>query len=248
MKKITTVLLTLLLGGCNSVENSLFQDFRKVEEGDITYEIDNKQAEMYTLKITNEFNVPQMNLINSLHSAEPSDESMSKEKAIEIGAYYVWEVLGWNLDDLYITFDFIDWPDGTRTMWAGTIGLSEEHLRQRPFTFLIDSITGERVDLNNFFFGRDPIFDLDAPEEDEILYYEKIALSYLLRHFNQTEVTEINPHPTRFFESPGDTLTFAAVDETGRTARIEVERITGALVTISTHENDVTGTLFIGVD
>ena len=150
------------------------------------------------------------------------ESAMSKEDAAQIGAQYIWDVFGESIDGMYVSMGFEDWPNSTRTFWRGSVGQSEAFNRDSDifFSFLIDAVTGQRIDIDNGMSGipmfieeadieeimswrfsvmDSGYFEMSAQEQkdfvglsnDMLEAYKQTALELASRHFNNSEVTDI---------------------------------------------------------
>jgi len=152
--------------------------------------------------------------------------AMSVEEAMEIGAKYIWDVFGANIDGMYIIMRYSDWESNTRTYWSGLIGRCPDAFVWAEdnqnfgwsFSFMIDAVTGMRVDIDNGIPGiitsdyteedivnwRQAVMDsgfweMDAYEKkaylgltaEELEAYMEKALDLATRHFNNSEVVDL---------------------------------------------------------
>lgn len=167
------------------------------------------------------------------------------EEAAMIGASYIWDVLGINIDGKVLDISYTHPPGLNRSYWHALIAENKEDFERGQFvlSFMIDAFTGERVDIANSF-------DIDQrewgyagwefPNSQEVETYMEIAKTYVRDHFEFTEVIGIEPHPDFLF-SAGGTLTFRAIDEKERVAEIMVQMGSGRLMFIRTQNNDWVG-------
>jgi len=177
---------------------------------------------------------PVFTIIDLNHgTAKPPAQAMQAEEAAQIGAYYIWDVFGESIDGMYITMNYTAWYGHARTHWAGTvhptiesIGLDwefdGENGHEDPFEpmfmFLIDAITGKRVDI--MYFGprvrqhpdgitadylmefrsslSDTWFFMDVHEQmyyigltpEQLKVYTQIAKEFAARHFNNSMIAD----------------------------------------------------------
>lgn len=76
---------------------------------------------------------------------------MSMEDAAQIGARYIWDVFGESIDGMYVVMFHTNWVGHIRQHWGGNVFLTEATEPFDPsFFFLIDSSTGERIDISYF--------------------------------------------------------------------------------------------------
>jgi len=143
--------------------------------------------------------------------------AMSPEDAAQIGAHYIWDVFGTNIDGILVQMSFNDPSEMLNSWWEGYV-LADEH----NYSFTIDSITGERIDLIRFqvhdiedstarwelrqaaeednFNALAAIgwWDMDIDEQiafagvfSEVIEHGQTALTLAMRHFNNSVVRNI---------------------------------------------------------
>ena len=86
------------------------------------------------------------------------ENALNPEDAVLVGAQYIWEIFGESIDGKFVWLTYWDFPSYTRTYWVGTVGNSREDIEgqiQRSFSFAIDGVTGEWIDVANFNAFRD---------------------------------------------------------------------------------------------
>jgi hypothetical protein len=96
-------------------------------------------------------------------SASPITNAMSSETAADIGAQYIWDMFGESIDGKTVHMVYYAHPAFTRTIWFGTVLESgtfialerdtsiEDRIRLHNstlFTFSLDAVTGERIDIS----------------------------------------------------------------------------------------------------
>jgi len=216
----------------------------------------------------------------SLHIINPPDEilnpnALTGEEAAEIGAKYIWEMFGVDISDTNMYVGIESFPTSTRVHWGGTIGIygalypAPDYYIKWLFSFTIDSITGERIEIQDF---RSDEIDVSGEtisggnHEQLVETFTEIALDYAERHFNFSEVESISYEGMRnladhreYFESEdgyqhfrivggdicchlwnGETLlNFTAIDSTGRSANLAISMETQRLAFLTTRHNDI---------
>ena len=75
--------------------------------------------------------------------------AMTMEDAAMAGAQYIWDVFGKSVDGMYVTMQFSHWVGRSRGFWQGAVSLDGTGTGL-TYSFSIDSITGERVDISMF--------------------------------------------------------------------------------------------------
>lgn len=114
--------------------------------------------------------------LDSLNTGTPADTDLTMEEAAEIGAGYLKEIYGLDLDGAYV---YMSYYPGTQTFprpfWSGDVLFQKE---QKPestrWTYMIDAVTGELFDI---CYGRQiavsvPLGYDAALEKDHSLYAE----------------------------------------------------------------------------
>ncbi|MDR1298719.1 MAG: hypothetical protein LBJ84_00510 [Oscillospiraceae bacterium] len=75
------------------------------------------------------------------------------EEAAQIGAKYIWDVLGKSIDGMTVEMAYRTWPSHTTSYWYGTVAETKEDLemenRDLQYFFIICAISGERKDIVN---------------------------------------------------------------------------------------------------
>jgi len=115
------------------------------------------------------FQVPTLNIVssseNNVHvNNTVTASAMSMEEAAELGAQYIWDVFGESIDGMYVEMMFANWSSQSRTYWLGVVfpsdptSMETTDIRSRThrahnelYRFLIDAVTGLRVDISPGF-------------------------------------------------------------------------------------------------
>jgi len=86
--------------------------------------------------------------------------AMSMEEAAQIGAQYIWDMFGENIDGMYVSMRFSAQPHSSRMQWIGRVSRTPEAFQRAPeasltnenfdplYSFAIDAVTGERLDIS----------------------------------------------------------------------------------------------------
>lgn len=131
-----------------------------------------------------EFVQPNLNLIETdweQYATKPS-YAMSMEEAAQIGAQYIWDVFGESIDDMYVSMSFVAWQGHSRVQWAGTVAPTAEALELEPdlyepmYSFLIDAVTGERVDIG--YYGTSTRNTISREQREELNEWYRNPESY----------------------------------------------------------------------
>ena len=151
--------------------------------GDMPFEANGQQADIgmaeeqdaVSGQPSESFVVPRLTVIESpfqrYHAIPPY--ALGMEEAALIGAYYIWEVFGESIDNMYVRMIFYAAPFMTRTEWAGVVstnldalvpppGAVSMYIPGRVYQFQIDGITGERLGIWHFDEVRRP------PSQEEL--------------------------------------------------------------------------------
>ena len=185
---------------------------------------------------------------------------ISLEEAAEIGAYYIYEVLGESLDGMYMELVYnYNFHISHRT-WVGHINHSRIEgitgQMSAPIFFLIDAETGERLSLNysqledlhgisGEMMESMPIEDLleifPDPDEDEIAEMMEVAREMANRHFQTSEVAVVeyglrqeDGGPNITWERPYQISALTVIDTEGRLIEVYIQRETHLLWQIIT--------------
>lgn len=142
-----------------------------------------------------------------------SGNEISSKEAAEIGAQYIWEVLGEEIDGKMVIVNFEAWPSCTRTYWHGAVVDSKwcsefldadkdslrfkfvEATSEATLRFTIDAVTGERISIarDNWWVPRADGEDWwRGKTAEEQLDYQQTAVKYdneyRNRHDEQSEI------------------------------------------------------------
>ena len=201
----------------------------------------------------------------------PGANAMSHEEAAMLGAQYIWDMFGICIDGKTVTMNYQAFPSNIRTYWNGSIGRAfvETPMEcgdvfhsivddKEVITFTLDSITGERIDIDRFNFGTPPPtteWGMRIATEEELRAptpldgYIQIAKEHAARHFIHADVvsaefTRIGRPGTRFDENGyliaiSRGLVFDVTDSTGRVAEVTFCETTHELLGIMTIHNDI---------
>jgi hypothetical protein len=163
---------------------------------------------------------------NQRHYAIPTG-AMTIDEAVQVGALYIWDMFGVNIDGMYVEMFYSAHPGSLRTYWQGRIAPTREaliidrdnlNLFEPMFSFVIDGVTGMRIDIS--YLGRNlrnllsedefrafinwpttpeasemraawesTIFDILTPED--IAFYTQKAKEFTQRHFNNSTVVDV---------------------------------------------------------
>jgi predicted small secreted protein len=197
----------------------------------------------------NDFVEPTLTVSLVQNQSTPSANALSPDEAALIAAEYIWQMFGESIDGKYVLIWYSAHPSHTRAYWMGSVAeqtqetmtrdatLTERaRLQQaRNFTFTIDAVTGEWIDIGRGIGAgvmsddvRNALYELSndrtrvdefynlrrggsAPEQlDE---HADIALEHAARHFAGTEVVsvEFNNFGVSQFDLDENGNLFAAV-------------------------------------
>ena len=219
--------------------------------------------------------------------SEPSANALSKYDAARIGAQYIWEMFGECIDGKYVTLWYSVHPSHTRAYWRGNVSIapfnipnriaSEDedmealrearmlHIRQQLFSFAIDAVTGEWIDISrltvsemsdevrNAIIDADPVYLYNLRSAGaapvQIDEHSQIAVEHAARHFASTEVVNVEFMGAAVsgfgLDENGNlsvtsrVLMFDVTDSTGRVANVTFDEATGRLSNIITAHNDI---------
>ncbi|MCL2564636.1 MAG: hypothetical protein FWE24_02345 [Defluviitaleaceae bacterium] len=127
-----------------------------------------QSLEQLTLEVEVEvetFIVPALTLIKSSyqHFHPIPSSAMSMEEAAQIGAHYIWDVFGTNINGMYMQMMFAAHASQTNTWWTGTVyvedpdnptqyyivdSYGDEKFALPIYMFVINAITGGRIDIS----------------------------------------------------------------------------------------------------
>ncbi|MCL1877787.1 MAG: hypothetical protein FWF80_02925 [Defluviitaleaceae bacterium] len=162
--------------------------------------------------------VPALTVIDvtdeSFHTIAPA--AMSPDEAAQIGASYIWQVFGTNIDGAEVEMWFADHAGMMHTWWAGRVVVDD-----LLYNFTINAITGERIDImrsNNWrTVQREELpaeqtdwwevarvieetgwFEKSIDEQiafadaaDQAREFKEIATTFAQRHFNTTALADV---------------------------------------------------------
>lgn len=99
-------------------------------------------------------------------SAVPSANALTYETAAEMGAQYIWDMFGKSLDGKTVIMTYSNPPSATRAFWMGRVVEADEvdfyDHASILFTFSIDAVTGERIDIFTAIHSVEPSEDVRA--------------------------------------------------------------------------------------
>ena len=90
---------------------------------------------------------------------EINANAMQPEEAAEIGALYIDDMFGTNIDGMVVEMYFTTWPSNTKMYWHGNVAASQNDMDRENdrqvigigynpiYSFTIDAISGERIDI-----------------------------------------------------------------------------------------------------
>ncbi len=132
------------------------------------------------------FQTPALNIsfyaVSGHEDYQPKADAMGMEEAAQIGARYIWEIFGENIDGKFVEMNYSAFPYESKTYWFGSVTdykieesepviitsdiSAEEHIRAveemeaankinpRLYGFMIDAVTGERIQISQSFDAR----------------------------------------------------------------------------------------------
>ena len=126
------------------------------------------QAEVIGESATNTFTTPSLTVFPSPHQHYHviPVAAMSMDAAVQIGARYIWDVFGADLEGMYVEMLFNAHPSQSRSYWTGTVrtewfdyaDIADDDRDARialndaiKYQFRIDAITGKRIDIRSSF-------------------------------------------------------------------------------------------------
>jgi len=186
----------------------------------------------------------------------PSADALSALEAAKVGNYYIFDLFGANanLDGHIFHMVYHAHPENSRTHWHGTVfnpHAEDELFRYNPmFSFVIDAITGQRIDI----LGPARFFD-ETAEGTPVSPHNFLDLVrfFAEKQFHHTDIQSIEafehtsgvllPH-----ELPTEPriLVGSVTDSTGHNAMIAICMFTQELISIHTQHND-TSPHFVGL-
>jgi hypothetical protein len=107
------------------------------------------------------FTMPAFTLIEiTEHQPTAPPEAMSMQTVAELGARYIYDVFGVNIEGMYMTIYYTDWSESAfpRMMYGGTVTLNDPMIGIEPypyepshvvpmFNFMLDAVTGMRINM-----------------------------------------------------------------------------------------------------
>lgn len=189
---------------------------------------------------------------------QTSIEIISIEEAAQIGAHFVYQILGNNLENMYMKLIYNFNPHIFERSWTGAIStLSEfkEDWSNVSIIFSINAETGERIELinreieplhgiNDFQMETMPESELleifPEPDAFEIASMKEVVREIADKHLENTEIvaieygfwTESGEPATTYF--PSQISPFFVIDTNDQLIEINIQRETHTLVTINT--------------
>jgi len=147
----------------------------------------------------------------------PSANALSPEAAAQIGAQYILDVIGECIDGSTVWLHYSSMPSMTRSFWRGSVIPSDStDLNETTFGFVLDAVTGERIDIfnaTNQLEGQmaltetiqnalmearrnmdpDRFYELRAggPPPQQLDAHIEAATKYAERHFVKTEIVSV---------------------------------------------------------
>lgn len=164
---------------------------------------------------------------DSLSKAAPTANDLTMKEAAELGAQFVWEVYGVNLDsaDIYMCYNPAS-ESFPRATWSGDIIIGGE---RKPgatrWSFDLDAVTGERFSANyvETLDVKVPL-GLDSSLEKNFSMYEKLAREVTercnLAHGSVAKVT----YNCQGYESNNPTITLNVIGKNGEKALLSFSR------------------------
>jgi len=205
---------------------------------------------------------------------ETSPNALTAEEAALLGAKYIWEMFGVDISDTSMYVGYSRFPTSTRYHWGGQVGVfgalypAPDWYVKWLFSFAIDSVTGERIEIHDYRKDEIEVFGETVSgggHQRLVEIFKEIAEIYAERHFNFTEIVSISYEGMRnmddhriyfqgddgqqHFRITGDLcchiwngetlLSFTATDETGRSANLAISMETQRLAYLTTRHNDI---------
>ncbi|MCL2527766.1 MAG: WG repeat-containing protein [Defluviitaleaceae bacterium] len=264
---VFSLLGILLLSGIFITANRLI--FANATEREISLPITNPDPPVLyrTDAVPVGFPFPDFYIHDMNPGSETSPNALTAEEAALLGAKYIWEMFEVDISGTNMYMGYSSFPSSTRTHWGGQVAvfgtLYPEWYPEWWFSFAIDSITGERIEIRDYRRGDFEIFEGNFDQQVAALI--EIAEIYALRHFNFTEIENISYEGMRSLDGyrrylqcdegiqhpvitgdpcchiwGGETLlSFSATDETGRAANLAISMETQRLAYLTTRHNDI---------
>ena len=231
----------------------------EVFPGDILFDARQQRAEVSATadskpeQLNESFTVPQLTVFENpyQHYHLISPNALSMDEAALLGAYYIWDVFGVCIDGKYVRMLYSAHRFLSRTLWTGAVstnlealipqpGVASSYIRGRTYQFVIDGVTGDRIDIWQFSQDHGPPsqeeleahmnsrnaivrsgwFNMSLEEQkakigltpEQLEAYTQLAIERASRHFNTSTVVEIFLGDN----SPNPVLTIdGSVDENG---------------------------------
>jgi hypothetical protein len=191
--------------------------------------------------------------------------ALSAEQAAELGAQYIWEVLGENIDEKTVYMSYSILPSNTKFYWVGMVmdsSVETGSTRESFIQFVINAVSGERTSIHDMRkYDTDlPIKAMTLDEYNGLLTttpvnigkYMQLAKEYAQKHFNLTDVKDdVAFDGIQVVTANGDRgssnnvilykdtlLSFTVADQRGREAKITISMETDKLCSLTTQHND----------
>jgi len=146
--------------------------------------------------------VPEEELEFMGYSFVKPDKVLSIDEAAQIGAQYIYDMLGENIEGKFVVMNYFERNTYSRPYWQGLVGNSEEVLESREydFVFLIDAVTGERIGIDNHVgLNRSETTlnnlswnDSTDLSDEQIVNYKKVVNDFAELHFKNSAVNRID--------------------------------------------------------
>ena len=193
-----------------------------------------------------------------------SATAISPNEAADLGARYILDMFGENIDGSKVEMFYGVSPWSVRTYCYGNVyPASEPDSGKLVYDFTLDAVSGERIGINNYRASRLGLPDVKERtmtfDEATALYneppanvdeYAQIARDYAQRHFDHTEVVSARFDHTGVMaygtDKDSKTLTFKeknydfiVTDDTGREALVTITSETKQLLFLDTSSSDI---------
>jgi len=147
--------------------------------------------------------------------------AMAPEDAAQIGARYIWDVFGTNIDGMYVQMFFSDHASQTNTWWSGIVFVEhpdnptinyivdvfgDERFALPVYNFTINGITGERINIaDNGQRGsvsraipeRISVVDDEEYDDSDVIVERVVVMgggTYYMRRISPDEVVEVESY------------------------------------------------------
>ncbi len=206
-----------------------------------------------------------LTVYESADSHKRSTQVIPMQEAADIGAQYIWEMFGENIDGKVVEMDYRAYPFNTRTWWIGAVADSKSDLENHEaiYRFTIDAISGERIDIDKDWSGsaaskeneKTITFEqfeqlIEAYRNQNHDEYIQVAKDYAQKHFTNSKVVSAVYHsmsPKRIgrdrntitYNPKDNEMSIIVTDNTGCEATVRIVIETKQLLSISTQENDI---------